>query len=83
MQLLVRGEIVAMPLKGVIDFAAEQARLNREMSKVEADIKRLDAKLGNADFLARAPEELVEGEREKRDEAEDRRAQDRRGAGAA
>jgi len=62
-----------MPLKGVIDFAAEQARLNREMSKVEADIKRLDAKLGNADFLARAPEELVEGEREKRDEAEDRR----------
>jgi len=72
-QLLVRGEVVAMPLKGVIDFAAEQARLNREMSKVEADIKRLDAKLGNADFLARAPEELVEGEREKRDEAEDRR----------
>jgi valyl-tRNA synthetase len=72
-QLLVRGEVVAMPLKGVIDFAAEQARLNREMSKVVADIKRLDAKLGNADFLARAPEELVEGEREKRDEAEDRR----------
>jgi valyl-tRNA synthetase len=73
LQLLVRGEIVAMPLKGVIDFAAEQARLSREMTKVEADIKRLDAKLGNADFLARAPEELVEGEREKRDQAEDRR----------
>jgi valyl-tRNA synthetase len=73
-QLLVRGEVVAMPLKGVIDFAAEQARLNREMSKVEADIKRLDAKLGNADFLARAPEELVEGERERREEAESRRA---------
>jgi valyl-tRNA synthetase len=72
-QLLVRGEVVAMPLKGVIDFTAEQARLDREMSKVEADIKRLDAKLGNADFLARAPEELVEGEREKREEAEDRR----------
>ena len=72
-QLLVRGEVVAMPLKGVIDFAAEQARLNREMSKVEADIKRLDAKLGNADFLARAPEELVEGEREKREEAVARR----------
>ena len=39
------------------------------MAKVEADIKRIDAKLGNADFLARAPEELVEGERERRDEA--------------
>jgi valyl-tRNA synthetase len=57
----------------VIDFAAEQTRLNREMTKVEANIKRIDAKLGNADFLARAPEELVEGERERRDEAEDRR----------
>ena len=73
MQLLVRGEIVAMPLKGVIDFAAERARLDKEMAKVEADIKRIDAKLGNADFLARAPEELVEGEREKREEAVDRR----------
>ena len=73
MQLLVRGEIVAMPLKGVIDFAAERARLDKEMAKVESDIKRLDAKLGNADFLAKAPEDLVEGEREKRDEAEDRR----------
>ena len=72
-QLLVRGEVVTMPLKGVIDFAAECARLDKEMTKVEADIKRLDAKLGNADFLARAPEELVESEREKRDEAEDRR----------
>jgi valyl-tRNA synthetase len=55
-QLMVHGEIVAMALKGVIDFAAEQARLKREMSKVEADIRRLDAKLGNADFLAKAPE---------------------------
>ena len=73
-QLLVRGEVAAMPLKGVIDFAAERARLDKEMAKVEADIKRVDAKLGNADFLARAPEELVEGEREKRDEADDRRS---------
>jgi valyl-tRNA synthetase len=38
-QLMVRGEIVAMPLK-VIDFVAEQTRLKREMSKVEADIRR-------------------------------------------
>ncbi len=44
-----------MPLKGVIDFAAERTRLDKEMAKVEADIKRLDAKLGNADFLAGRP----------------------------
>jgi valyl-tRNA synthetase len=68
-QLLVRGETAALPLKGVIDLAAERARLEKEMSKVEADIKRVDAKLGNANFVARAPEEVVEEEKEKREEA--------------
>jgi valyl-tRNA synthetase len=72
-QLLVRGEIAALPLAGVIDLAAERARLEKEMAKVKGDIARVDAKLGNADFLARAPEEVVEGEREKREEAEARR----------
>src|SRR5262249_60773891 len=65
-QLIVRGEIAALPLKGVIDFAAEKARLEKEMARVTSDIARIDAKLGNADFVARAPEDVVEGEREKR-----------------
>jgi valyl-tRNA synthetase len=72
-QLIVRGEIAALPLAGIIDVAAEQGRLDKEMAKVEADIARIDGKLGNADFLRRAPEEVVESEREKRDEAEARR----------
>jgi valyl-tRNA synthetase len=73
-QLLVRGEVAALPLKGVIDLAAERARLDKEIAKVDADIKRIDAKLSNPDFLARAKEEVVDGEREKREEAEERRA---------
>jgi len=72
-QLLVRGEAVALPLEGVIDFAAEQTRLEKEMARVASDIARIDAKLANADFVRRAPEDVVEGEREKRDEAEGRR----------
>ena len=72
-QLIVRGETVALPLKGVIDFAAERTRLDKEMARVNSDIARIDAKLGNADFMRRAPEEVVEGEREKRDEAVARR----------
>jgi valyl-tRNA synthetase len=44
------------------------------LQKVASDIARIDAKLGNADFIKRAPEEVVDGEREKRDEAEARRA---------
>ena len=69
-----RGEVVALPLKGVIDLAAEKARLDKEIAKADADIKRVDAKLGNPDFVKRAPEEIIDGEREKREEAEGRRA---------
>jgi len=73
-QLVVRGEVVALPLAGVIDIAAERTRLAKEMAKSDADIARVDHKLNNADFLKRAPEEVVEGEREKREEALARKA---------
>jgi valyl-tRNA synthetase len=72
-QLIVRGEVAALPLKGVIDFAAEKARLEKEIARVNSDISRIDAKLANSDFVRRAPEDVVEGEREKREEAETRR----------
>ncbi|MGB6078299.1 MAG: valine--tRNA ligase [Xanthobacteraceae bacterium] len=74
MQLLVRGEVAALPLKGVIDLGAEKARLAKEMAKAEADIKRVDAKLGNEKFVANAPEDVVEEEREKREDAMARKA---------
>ncbi len=73
-QLVVRGELAALPLAGVIDLAAERARLGKEMAKCDADIARVDQKLNNPDFLKRAPEEVVEGEREKREEALARKA---------
>jgi valyl-tRNA synthetase len=73
-QLLVRGETVALPLKGVIDLSAEKTRLEKEAAKAEADIKRVDAKLGNEKFVANAPEEIVEEEKEKREAAVARKA---------
>ena len=72
-RLLVRGEVAALPLKGVIDLNAEKVRLEKELGKADADIARVDAKLSNADFMRRAPEEVVDGEREKREEASLRR----------
>ena len=72
-QLLVRGEVAALPLKGVIDLAAERARLDKEIGKADADIKRVDAKLGNEKFVANAPDEIVEEEKEKREAAVARR----------
>jgi valyl-tRNA synthetase len=71
-QLLVRGEIAALPLAGVIDLAAERGRLEKELGKIADDISRIDKKLGNADFMARAPEEVVDEQRERREEAVDR-----------
>jgi valyl-tRNA synthetase len=73
-QLLVRGEVAALPLKGVIDFSAEKARLDKELAKAEADIKRVDTKLANEKFVANAPEDIVEEEKEKREAAVARKA---------
>jgi valyl-tRNA synthetase len=73
-QLVVRGEVVALPLAGIIDLAAECARLAKEMAKADADIARVDAKLGNPNFIARAPEDVVQEEKDKREEALARKA---------
>jgi valyl-tRNA synthetase len=73
-QLVVAGEVAALQLKGVIDFKAEQVRLEKELARIVAEIARIDGKLANADFVKRAPEEVVEGERERREEAQARRS---------
>jgi len=66
--------IVSVVMPTSFDVKAERARLAKEMAKADADIARVDAKLGNANFVARAPEEVVEEEKEKREEAAARRA---------
>lgn len=73
-QLLIRGEVAALPLKGVIDLGAEKVRLDKELAKADADIKRAEAKLSNEKFVANAAEEVVEEEREKREAAVARKA---------
>ncbi|WP_161914908.1 valine--tRNA ligase [Methylosinus sp. C49] len=71
-QLIVRGVLAAIPLEGVIDFAAEKVRLAKETAKLEGEAKKIEAKLGNADFVARAPEEVVEENRERLEETRER-----------
>ena len=73
MQLIVRGEVAALPLEGVVDLEAEVARLDKERAKLAGDIDKIDVKLANADFLARAPEEIVDEQRERRDAAQARK----------
>ena len=59
LQLVVRGEVVALPLAGVVDLEAEKARLDREIARERLEIAKVEAKLDNADFVARAPEEVI------------------------
>ena len=73
-QIVVGAEVIALPLKGVIDLAAERARLAKELQKADADLARSDAKLNNQKFIERAAEEVVEEEKEKREEAVGRKA---------
>lgn len=73
-QLVVRGEVAALPLVGIIDLDAERARLAKEIAKADSDIARIDAKLGNPKFVERAAEDVVEEERSKRAEAVARKA---------
>ena len=70
--LVVHGESAALPLAGVVDIPAEKARLKKEIDKNKGEIAKIDAKLGNADFMKRAPEEVVEEQRERRDDAASR-----------
>jgi valyl-tRNA synthetase len=59
-----------LPLAGVIDLDAERARLTKERSKAASEAEKLDRKLANADFVRRAPEEVVEENRERLEAAQ-------------
>ncbi|MBV9331778.1 MAG: class I tRNA ligase family protein, partial [Alphaproteobacteria bacterium] len=69
-QFVLEEAIAALPLGDVIDFAKEKARLEKELKRTEGDLARFDGKLGNPDFVARAPSEVIEEQKEKRAEAE-------------
>ena len=68
-QVLVEEATISLPLEGVIDFGAERARLAREADKIRKDIVKIDQKLGNAQFMAKAPEDVIEEQRDRREES--------------
>jgi valyl-tRNA synthetase len=68
-QIVLDEVTLALPLGGVIDIAEESKRLKREIDKVGSEIKQIDAKLANDKFVSRAPEHVVEEQRERRAEA--------------
>ncbi|HEY2753776.1 valine--tRNA ligase [Phenylobacterium sp.] len=67
---VIDGVTLALPVAEFIDVAAERARLGKEVASLAADIDRTAKKLANVDFVARAPEEVVEDNRERLADAE-------------
>jgi len=70
LQIVVDEATYALPVGEVIDLKAESARLEKEISKLTDEIRRIDDRLTNASFISRAPEEVVEELRERRQQAE-------------
>jgi valyl-tRNA synthetase len=62
---IANGVTVALDLSGTLDIAAETARLNRDLNAAQKEKAQTAAKLGNADFLAKAPEHVVAKIRER------------------
>jgi valyl-tRNA synthetase len=63
--VVVKGAELVIPLEGVIDLDTERVRLDKEIAKVAKDVGALEKRLGNKGFVAKAPEKVVAGFREK------------------
>ena len=64
-QIVVDEATVILPLAGLIDIAVERARLSKERAKAVGEAEKITKKLDNADFVRRAPEEVVEENRDR------------------
>jgi valyl-tRNA synthetase len=69
-QFVLEEAVVALPLGDVIDFAKERTRLDKDLKKTLDEIARFDAKLSNEQFVAKAPEDVLAEQRQKRTEAQ-------------
>ncbi|MCX7384196.1 MAG: valine--tRNA ligase [Alphaproteobacteria bacterium] len=64
-QAVIGEATIVLPLGGLIDLGAERVRLQKERGKIAGEAEKMAKKLGNADFIARAPEDIVEENRER------------------
>lgn len=69
-QAVLDEAMLFLPVAGVIDLDRERARLKKEIERLTKDIEKIDAKLGNEQFVANAPEEVIEEQKSRKAEAE-------------
>jgi valyl-tRNA synthetase len=66
------GMDIGLSLAGILDFAAEKSRLEKEMKAGEGEVKKIASKLANEGFLAKAPEAVVQENRRRLEEEQTR-----------
>jgi len=64
---VIKGFEIFMPLEDLIDFKKEAERLEKEIKKLQGEVERIDKKLSNKGFTDKAPAEVIEKEKEKRE----------------
>ena len=64
-QIVTNAAVIFLPLSDIIDTEKERARLTNEKAKLESEAERIEKKLSNESFVAKAPAAVVEGERVK------------------
>ena len=64
-QIVLGEAVIALPLTGLIDFAAERARLEKELGKIAEEVGAIEGRLANPGFVAKAPEAVLEENRER------------------
>ncbi len=69
---VLRDVQVVLPMAGLFDVEAERQRLNKQLAASEAEVERLQSRLADEQFVARAPEAVVQREREKLEAAKSR-----------
>lgn len=62
---VVQGAEVILPLKGVLDIKDELKRLDKEMDRLKSEVQRAEKKLANQGFVAKAPAEVIQAEKDK------------------
>jgi valyl-tRNA synthetase len=72
--VVVGGAVMAIPMEGLVDLAAERKRLSSELEESSEAIQKLNVRLQDPQFMGKAPEEVVERERERLRNYEERKA---------